>query len=675
MNQGSQIEAEEHKGAIKKAAYAAAVIGAVIGLWITSRYNYLLFHTFSELTSIGVAAAMFSVAWHSRRFSTNGYVTYLGIAFLSVACLDLLHTLAYKGLGVFSGYGANLPTQLWIAARGLESVTLVTSPIFLIRRVRPYSTLLSYLAVTAAILTLIFPLDMFPRCYVESGPEQGLTPFKIGAEYAICLVLLVSMAILWASRRRFSASVLTPMICAIGTTILSELAFTRYVGVYGDFNMIGHMLKVVSFFFLYMAIVQASLKDPYQGIFRELKQREEALRESEGRYRTTVESIGDAVISVDREGIVTFMNPVAEDLTGWRSGEALGRPLPAVFAIINERTRKPVDSPVDMVLREDQIIGLANHTILISRDGKEIPIEDSASPIKNKDGDVLGVVMVFHDVTEKRRAENNLRASEEQYRLLFAANPNPMFVFDEETLQFLAVNDAAVRHYGWSQEEFLAMTVLDIRPPEDRELAREAIRQHQGMREAGIGAFRHCRKDGTVMDMELTVSSIHFAGRPARLISMNDITERKQIENAQLFLLQCGSAGESFFPSLARYLAAQLDMDYVCIDRLDGDCLTATTTAVYFDGKFEDNVAYALKDTPCGDVVGKAVCCFPSGVRDLFPEDAVLQEMVAEGYIGTTLWDSGAQPIGLIAMISRKPLANPRPLESILKLVSVRAAG
>jgi hypothetical protein len=179
MTQGPRIETEEHKGAIKRAAYAAAVIGAVIGLWIISRYNYLLFHTFAELTSIGVAAAMFSVAWHSRRFSTNGYLTYLGIAFLSVACLDLLHTLAYKGLGVFSGYGANLPTQLWIAARGLESITLVTSPIFLIRRVHPYSILLLYLAVTAAILTLIFPLELFPLCYIESGPQQGLTPFKI----------------------------------------------------------------------------------------------------------------------------------------------------------------------------------------------------------------------------------------------------------------------------------------------------------------------------------------------------------------------------------------------------------------------------------------------------------------------------------------------------------------
>ena len=153
--------------------------------------------------------------------------------------------------------------------------------------------------------------------------------------------------------------------------------------------------------------------------------------------------------------------------------------------------------------------------------------------------------------------------------------------------------------------------------------------------------------------------------------------ERRQIEEAQLFLLQCGylHPDEDFFESLARYLAQSLDMDYVCIDRLEGDGLTARTMAIYFDGKFEDNVAYRLQDTPCGEVVGKTICCFPREVRHLFPRDAVLQEMLAESYVGTTLWNLAGQPIGLIAMIGRKPLADPHLAESILNLVGLRAAG
>ena len=165
-------------------------------------------------------------------------------------------------------------------------------------------------------------------------------------------------------------------------------------------------------------------------------------------------------------------------------------------------------------------------------------------------------------------------------------------------------------------------------------------------------------------------------GQECRVV-MVDITERKQIENAQLFLLQCGwsASGEDFFESLARYLAETLDMDYVCIDRLEGDGLAAKTVAVYCDGKFEDNLGYALKDTPCGDVVGKTICSFPRDVRHLFPRDAALQEMMAESYAGTTLWDSRGQPIGLIAVIGRQPRADLHLAEAILKVVAIRAAG
>ncbi len=154
-----------------------------------------------------------------------------------------------------------------------------------------------------------------------------------------------------------------------------------------------------------------------------------------------------------------------------------------------------------------------------------------------------------------------------------------------------------------------------------------------------------------------------------------DITEGKHIENTLLFLLEHGWSGEDFFKSLARYLAETLDMDYACIGRLQEDCLSARTLAVYSNGKFEDSVTYNLKDRPSGDVVGKVVCIFPEGVRHLFPQDALLQKMAAESYVGITLWSATGQPIGLIAMIGRKPPADPRPAQAMLKLAAVRAAG
>jgi PAS domain S-box-containing protein len=155
-----------------------------------------------------------------------------------------------------------------------------------------------------------------------------------------------------------------------------------------------------------------------------------------------------------------------------------------------------------------------------------------------------------------------------------------------------------------------------------------------------------------------------------------DMTERKRTDDVLRVLAQCGStaSGEDFFQALARYLGQNLGMDFVCIDRLEEGSLTARTVAIYFDGKFEDNVSYALKDTPCGEVVGKTICCFPRDVRHLFPKDAVLQEMMAESYVGVTLWGSQGQPIGLIALLARQPLADLRLASSILQVVAVRAA-
>ena len=157
---------------------------------------------------------------------------------------------------------------------------------------------------------------------------------------------------------------------------------------------------------------------------------------------------------------------------------------------------------------------------------------------------------------------------------------------------------------------------------------------------------------------------------------IRDITEGKLIHDAHQFLAEFdpASSGKDFFMSLARFLAESLDMEYVCIDHLSGDKKRAQTVAYYVDGNFADNLEYCLEDTPCGDVVGKTVCCFPRDVRRLYENDMLLQEMCAESYIGTTLWNAKNQPIGLIAVIGRKPLAKPELAESMLRLVSLRAA-
>ena len=157
-----------------------------------------------------------------------------------------------------------------------------------------------------------------------------------------------------------------------------------------------------------------------------------------------------------------------------------------------------------------------------------------------------------------------------------------------------------------------------------------------------------------------------------------EISERKKIDEFKTFLAQVCSgtpAGEPFFKALARYLAESLGMDFICIDRLEGDNLNVRTVAVWCDGHFVDNMVYALKDTPCGEVVGKEVCCYPTSVCQLFPHDEVLHNLRAESYVGVTLWSHTGQPIGLLAVIGRRPLENCSLVESLLKTVALRAAG
>ncbi len=164
----------------------------------------------------------------------------------------------------------------------------------------------------------------------------------------------------------------------------------------------------------------------FDGMAEALVQRGDALRESEERWATTLSSIGDAVIATDVEGKVAFMNTVAEALTGWTLREASMKPVTEVFKIINEQTRGAVESPVGKVLREGTVVGLANHTVLVRKDGTETPIDDSGAPIRDRDGNTTGVVLVFRDITERKQAEERTRHLASFPQL----NPSPVIEVD-----------------------------------------------------------------------------------------------------------------------------------------------------------------------------------------------------------------------------------------------------
>ncbi|WMW25726.1 MASE3 domain-containing protein [Methanolobus sediminis] len=223
-----------------------------------------------EVTSITVIAAVFLIAWNSRKYLKNSYLLFIGISFFFVSWFDFLHIISYKGMGIFPGNNANLPTQLWIAARYMQSISFLIAPLLMKKELNYRKVLVIYFVFTSLIIAVIYR-GYFPDCYIEGS---GLTQFKIISEYIICLILLASAILLHRYRDKFDSKVYSLIIASIILTIFAELAFTFYIDVYGFSNLIGHFFKLLSFYLIYKAIVFTSLARPYNLLYRELKMRE-----------------------------------------------------------------------------------------------------------------------------------------------------------------------------------------------------------------------------------------------------------------------------------------------------------------------------------------------------------------------------------------------------------------
>jgi len=180
----------------------------------------------------------------------------------------------------------------------------------------------------------------------------------------------------------------------------------------------------------------------------ERKQAAAALAAQQEWFRVTLGSIGDGIIASDPDGHVTYMNGVAETLTGWTNGDANGRPLADVFHIVNETTREPIQNPADLVIRSGRVVGLANHTVLISRDGTERPITDSAAPIRDDHGRILGVVLVFRDFTEQRRAEEAIAEQREWFETTLESIGDAVIATDVRG-RIVFMNPVAEHMTGW----------------------------------------------------------------------------------------------------------------------------------------------------------------------------------------------------------------------------------
>ena len=281
----------------------------------------------------------------------------------------------------------------------------------------------------------------------------------------------------------------------------------------------------------------------------ESKQTAEALQEQREWLRVALSSIGDAVITTCTKGRVTFLNPVAQSLTGWTQEEAAGLPLESVFKIVNEETRRTVENPATRALREGVVVGLASHTLLIPKDGTERPIDDSAAPIRNASGEVAGVVLVFRDITERRRAEQVIQDTLSYAENIIATLREPFIVLDNN-LRIKTANRCFYETFHVSLEETENQFIYDLGNrqwdiPKLRTLLEEVLSDNHPVHD-----FEVEHTFPTIGRKIMLLNACRFVSVDIRLnlilLAIEDITERKQAEEA---LLKTGALQSAIFNS------------------------------------------------------------------------------------------------------------------------------
>ena len=234
----------------------------VVALIAVSQVNFLLFHVLVELFAVFVGLICFLVPWRMHRFQPNDFFLFLGCGYLGVSFLDLFHALSYKGMGIFAGNDPNYPTQLWLAARYLEAVVLLASPVFVRRHLDP-ALILALVCTVSGALLLAIATGVFPDAFVEG---QGLTSYKVWSEYSIIFLLGAAGFHFFRKRHFFTRYTLHRIYVSILLTAVAEFCFTLYADVYGISNVAGHLFKLISFWIVLDTIFATSVEQPVRAL-------------------------------------------------------------------------------------------------------------------------------------------------------------------------------------------------------------------------------------------------------------------------------------------------------------------------------------------------------------------------------------------------------------------------
>jgi hypothetical protein len=370
---------------------------SLASLYFANLYSFLLFHVLVEIFSVVVAFTIFMFAWNTRDKIHNSSLILLGAAYLAVGAVDLLHTLSYKGMGVFKTFGADTATQLWISARYIESFTLAAAPLFATHKISMPRAVVVYVVLFILVVAFVFLWPVFPTCYVDGA---GLTPFKKISEYIIAAILMIGLVSLVRRRMYFDKVVFRMLGVSILFTIASELMFTFYISVYGISNIVGHYFKLGSFWLIYKAIIETGLQRPYTLLFRELAQ-------SEKRYRDLVDTLPAGICEIDPDFRITYINPAGLNIIGYEEKDV--RRGINLNMILDSEDREKAQRRLDELLRGHSV-GSTGYR-LISKDGAKADVIVNSTPIYGN-GELKAIQTSITDVTELNRLQSRLQQAE-----------------------------------------------------------------------------------------------------------------------------------------------------------------------------------------------------------------------------------------------------------------------
>lgn len=531
--------------------YGKVLLGItlLIFLFVISRFNYLVFHVIAELFSIGVAWSAFILVWNARRYLKNDALLFLGIAYLFIGCIDLCHTLIYKGMGVFNtDLGADPATQLWIAGRYIESISLCIFPLLCNKKIKihPPALFSLYALVTVLLFCFIFAWDIFPTCYIDG---VGLTPFKRYSEYLICLILGTAYLFLRQHKKDIGKPVYPLMKFSLFLTISGELAFTFYVSVYGFSNLVGHYFKIVSFFLIYKAIIETGIKAPYQLLFKEYKENEKALEiankelkkrlevaEENARmkddliiYRSIVQNATNLVAFVDWHYVYRLVNKIYTVYFNLAEEDIIGKSAPTLMGFKQfESISKP---HFDRCLKGE----LIQYQEWFDTPGKGRRFMDVIySPVFGNQNQPIGIATNIRDITEQKEAESLIEQNRIKFQAIFDYANDGILVGDAQTKKLTMANQTICDMLGYAEEELLTLSVYDIHPKNDLPKVLDAFEKQLNKETRISSNLPVLRKDGTVFYADINSSPFSLEGRQYLLGIFRDITERLEYEKKMI---------------------------------------------------------------------------------------------------------------------------------------------